>query len=257
MAVSCKPLKINYLLQRVHSFNNAMVPILRESLFLVLFYLGTGIPQFALSTFYAVLPILKGDLVLSDSLIGEMRALMAITYACGSFVSGPVSDAYGPRGILSAVMAITALCAIGVSTANSDSIAQVVICMSVQNFCRGFAFTLVVAAMPAHFEGSKFTIALSIISTSSRVFVIIGGYLASAFLGSPGDWRKALQICAAACIIETIFLFVFLDPMRKKQDTVDETKPITTGKTDTNFDKNSIAGAEADDANSDACQCQQ
>ena len=79
---------------------------------------------------------------------------------------------------------------------------------------------------------------------------MLGGYLASAFLDSPGDWRKALQICAAACIIQAIFLFVFLAPMSKKQDTVDETKPITVGKTATNFDKNSIAGAEADDVNS-------
>ena len=229
-----------------------MVVTLRESFFLALFYLGHGIPKLALATFFAVLPILKGDVVMSDTLIGDMRSLMSILYACGSLVSGPGSDAYGPRGIWSAVVAITALCAIAVSVANSDSITQVVMCMSVQRFCQGFTFTLMVATLPAYFQGSKFTTALSIVSTSSRIFAMLAGYLASAFLGSPGGWRKALQICAAACIIEAFFLFVFLAPVRKKQDTVDESKLITTaGKAVTNFDKNCIAGAEADDANSD------
>ena len=45
-----------------------MVLTLRESFFLVLFYLGNGIPMFVIVTFYAVLPILKGDVGMSERL---------------------------------------------------------------------------------------------------------------------------------------------------------------------------------------------
>ena len=65
----------------------------------MLFYLGNGIPRLALGTFYSVLPVLKDDVVMSDSFIGGMRSFMAIAYACASFVSGPAIDACGTRGI--------------------------------------------------------------------------------------------------------------------------------------------------------------
>ena len=46
-----------------------------------------------------MLLILKGDIGISDSWIGNMRSIMAMAEASGRFLSGPVVDAYGPRVI--------------------------------------------------------------------------------------------------------------------------------------------------------------
>lgn len=202
---------------------------LSDCFYVIVLYLGNGLPILALSTFFAVLPVLQEDIGLSHTQRAKMISMAPILYCTAKLICGAALDRYGPRIAWSLSLAMGSVFLIGIATAHADFPSVVVACLVFFRFTCGFLWTSLMVSLSSRFRGSSFTTVLGVVSTSSRVGAVLGGYLASFFLArSAAGWRNAVYVSAAACFIHAIVLAMFLVPVTKA-DVHADTNPAHAG----------------------------
>jgi len=199
---------------------------------LILCYLGTALPALTQANFYAVFPIIKGDIGISTTLQANMMSICAITNTINKLICGAIVDAYGARTVWSSALAICGVVLAVIASASEEFPWIVIICWVVWRTTKAFVWPAMVVTLSTHLKGPMFSTAFGILSTSSRVGAVLGGFLASTCLGWTAGWRKAVQITAAASFVMAIALTLLLAPAKKIPNAAKDTNPANA---DSNF----------------------
>ena len=196
----------------------------RDLLVLILCFLGNSLPALSQANFYAVFPVIKGDIGISTTLQANMMSICTVAYSMNKLICGPTIDTFGARTVWSSALAICGVCLAVIASASEGFPWIVIITWIIHRALQSVFWTAMVITLSSHLKGPMFSTALGILSTSSRVGGVFGGYLASWCLGGLG-WRKAVQITAAASFVMAIALTLLLAPAKKIPDAAKNTNP--------------------------------
>ena len=154
-----------------------------------------------------------------------MMSICAITNTINKLICGAIVDAYGARTVWSSALAICGVVLAVIASASEGFPWIVIICWVVWRTTKAFVWPAMVVTLSTHLKGPMFSTAFGILSTSSRVGAVLGGFLASTCLGWTAGWRKAVQITAAATVVHAIALALLLAPAKKIPDAAKNTNP--------------------------------
>jgi predicted MFS family arabinose efflux permease len=167
---------------------------------------------------FAMFPVLKGDLAMTDTQLGLTGSIFLWVYGIGCPIAGQLADRMSKRLLVVGSLAIWSLVTLGTGWASTAVILLVLrAAMGVsESLYMPAAISLTANAHPAE----KRSRAISILTTA-QIIGTVGGAWFGGWMAQQGRWREAFFVLGGIGILYAIPYFLFL---RR----VDETAQVET-----------------------------
>lgn len=196
----------------MNSLHRRYYPWVVVALFWCIFFLNQADRQ----VLFSVLPLLKGEMHLSDTQLGLMGSVFFWVYAILVPVAGSLGDVTSRKRLI-----VTALLVWSISTATSGiavGFAAILVCRAITAIGEAFYYSSATSILSDYHGESTRATAMAIHLTSAYAGIIVSGALAG-YIGQHYGWRVAfLAFGALGILVGVIAQYVLREPKRGQSE---------------------------------------